>query len=290
MADDKRSFVDPHMHQWDSLANPWYPFPVPGNDWGLGLTREFPPRFLVDDYLRATSAVNVTKAVHVSAVISPADAAAESIWLEQHAEHNPLVRGVIGTVDLEQSETAVEAAIEREMASPRYRGLRLLNGLDYETPLADRLMRRLAANNLVYDAVTHFDKGTAAAARGLGKHESLTVVLEHCGWPAHHDADAFRAWEHEAAEFAALPNSYCKLSGVGMWIHRIDPEIFASYFTACIDLFGPERCMFASNFPVDLSYGDPADLFAVFEEVAGRYAPDEQEWLYGATAEQVYRI
>lgn len=291
MSDAKRAFVDAHIHLWDAVANPsWYAFPVPGNDWGLGLKDHFPKCFLIDDYRKALASMDVKKCVHVTAVTQAKDAAAESVWIEAIAQLDSLVCATVGTVDLAESYANIERVLDREMASSRFRGIRLLNGMDYDAGLSQRILSALAKRNLVYDAVTHFDKGIAAAATALRRHEDLIVVLEHCGWPSAHDADRFRKWRRELSEFAALPNTYCKLSGVGMWVHDVDREMFHAYFEACIDLFGPRRCMFASNFPVDLSYGHPSRLFEAFEATARKYGPDEQNALFEGVAEQVYRI
>jgi predicted TIM-barrel fold metal-dependent hydrolase len=75
-----------------------------------------------------------------------------------------------------------------------------------------------------------------------------------------------------------------------MIVHSTDLKVFRAYFDACISLFGPNRCMFASNIPVDLCYGTAAELFSVFEAVAGEYTADEARALFEGTAERVYRI
>ena len=290
MTDNKRPFVDAHIHLWDSITNPWYAFPVPGSDWGLGLRDHFPARFLSADYRQAVASMDVRKCVHVTAVTDSKDAAAESRWLEDIAQAEPLIRATVGTVDLAAPGNEIEKALDREMASPRFRGIRMLGGMDYDDRLCQGLLQTLARRNLVYDAVTHFDKGIAAAATALRRHEDLTVVLEHCGWPSAHGSDQFIRWRQELGEFAALPNTYCKLSGVGMWTHQSESRVLGTYYQACIDLFGPERCMFATNFPVDLSYGHADAVFEAFEAVAQKFSAREQTALFAGVAERVYRI
>ena len=290
MTHGKRAFVDAHMHLWDSIANPWYAFPVPGNDWGLGLKDCFPARFLLAEYGQAVASMDVRKCVHVTAVTRAKDAVAESRWIEAVARAEPLIRATVGTVDLAMSLNEIETALDRETASPRFRGIRILNGMDYDDPLSQGILRTLTRRKLVYDAVTRFDKGIAAAAAALRGHERLTVILEHCGWPSTHGTDQFTSWRRELRELAALPNTYCKLSGVGMWTHQADSQVLGNYYQACIDLFGPERCMFASNFPVDLSYGQADAVFAAFEAVAQKYNAREQAALFGGVAEQIYLI
>jgi L-fuconolactonase len=286
----KRRFVDPHMHLWDVGANPWYRFPVPGNDFGLGLQQPFPDTYVLNDYLESMTVVDLKKCVHVTAVTGPQDVAAEGTWITNIARSNNVIRAVVGTVDLRKPRRDIEATLNNECAHPLYRGIRLLEGLDYEGPLGDALLRTLASRGLVYDAVAHSDGSIAAAAKGLRRHEDLVVVLEHTGWPIAVGEGAFEAWHREMKLFAELPNTFCKLSGLGMVVHSTDLEVFQAYFRASIELFGPDRCMFASNFPVDLAYGSSADLFAVFESVARGYGEDEAAMLFERTAEHVYKI
>jgi L-fuconolactonase len=284
-----RRFVDAHMHLWDARTHPWYHFPVPGNDFGLGLKQPFPDVYTLSDYRKSMAIIDVRKCVHVTAVARAEDVLTESAWIGDIAQRGELIRAIIGTIDQKKTPQEIDAMLDRECASPLYRGIRMLEGLDYQSPSAHRLLDELASRNLVYDAVAHSDGGIAAAARGLRQHEDLIVVLEHTGWPSAIGKDAFAAWRHEMQDFARLPNTSCKLSGLGMVVHATRPEVFSDYFCACIDLFGPERCMFASNFPVDLGYGNSADLFAVFEQVAGRFT-QEAQLLFEGTAERIYRI
>ena len=147
----------------------------------------------------------------------------------------------------------------------------------------------MSSAGLIYDAVANTG-GIATAARGIERYPDLTVVLEQTGWPLATDDDHFKAWAAEMAIFAQRPNSYCKLSGLGMVVHRNDVAIFRKFFDECIRLFGADRCMFGSNLPVDLSYGSGADLLAVFEAVASHYSEAEAANLYADTAERAYRI
>lgn len=286
----KRRFVDAHMHLWDTRAHDWYRFPVPGNDSGMGLTAPFPNRYLWEAYRASTSAVELTKCVHVTAVTFARDVEAESRWIGIVGREHPELCAIVGAVDLSQSLDTIIGTLDREMADSRFRGIRLLDGLDYEGDLAKELLGELARRNLVYDVVTHSPGGIAKAAQGLKRHESLVVALEHTGWPMSVDREHFADWQCQIRAFAELPNAHCKLSGLGMVSHSIDRGLFGDYFAAAIDAFGPDRCMFGSNFPVDLCYGSGSALLDLFIDFAGSYSALEQDQLLETTAERVYRI
>jgi predicted TIM-barrel fold metal-dependent hydrolase len=290
VADRKRRFVDAHVHLWDLDHNDWYQFPQPGpNDFGLGLKTPFPDVFLWDDYRETVATVDLVKWVHVTAVTQNKDVEAESAWVAPIAAKGGLPYAIIGSVDLNHSMAEIEATLAREMRNPAYRGLRLLGGADYDAQHTHDLLAFMAKNGLVYDAVANTG-GIATAARGIARHPDLTVVLEHTGWPLAYDDAHIGQWAAEMAEFAALPNTVCKLSGLGMTVHKNDVDIFRRFFDECIRLWGASRCMFASNFPVDLMYGTGAELFEVFEAIASGYSDAEAADLYAGTAERTYRI
>jgi L-fuconolactonase len=286
----RRRFVDSHVHLWDTRLNHWYRFPQPGDDsFGLALERPFPERFLWSDYLTSTASVELVKWVHVTAGKAPEDAPAESAWVASIAGESELPYALIGTLDATLPRSEIEAILDHESANPAYRGLRVLSGLDYESAAAEALLPMLSSRKLVYDAVA--SPGTIrAAAQGLARHPDLTVVLEHTGWPRGTSSDHFAEWRAELADFAALPNTFCKLSGLGMVAHRNDLQIFRRFFDECVRLFGAHRCMFASNFPIDLSYGSGDELFAVFDEIASAYSEVDAANLFAQTAERVYRL
>jgi predicted TIM-barrel fold metal-dependent hydrolase len=115
-------------------------------------------------------------------------------------------------------------------------------------------------------------------------------VLEHTGWPRGVSSGHFAEWRAEIADLAALQNTFCKLSGMGLVAHRNDSGIFRRFFDECVHLFGAHRCMFGSNFPIDLSYGSGDELFAIFDEVASAYSEVDAANLFARTAERAYRL
>jgi L-fuconolactonase len=288
----RRAFVDAHVHLWDRTINPWYgSFPEIGaNVLGWTVKVPWPDRFYWPDYAASVSSVDLVKWVHVTAVDDPRNVEAETAWLESIvAPHMSLPYVIIGSIDPTQPLAAIEADLDRQMRRPGFRGIRLLSGIDYASPLAASLMAALAERGLVYD-LNVFPADMRAAAACLSRQPDLAVVLEHTGLPGGTGDAAFAEWRAEIAGLAALPNVTCKLSGLIMTVHHFDPTVFRRYGEEAIRLFGADRCMFATNFPVDCTYGTAADMFAMFEAVAAGCSDDEAERLYVRTAEQVYRL
>ncbi len=135
-----------------------------------------------------------------------------------------------------------------------------------------------------------------------------TVVLDHCGGlighPPHTDRVAvFDAWHTHLAALARFPNLVVKIGGLGMlnlgWdFHlRDDPpgsdeiaEAWQPYVAACIETFGPARCMFESNFPMDKQSCGYAVLWNAFKRLTADLAPDARAALFHDTAVRTYRL
>lgn len=137
----------------------------------------------------------------------------------------------------------------------------------------------------------------------------LTIILNHVGGLlrvgpyANRDDEVIATWRKGIAAVAECPNVKMKLGGLGMpntgfdWHTRTKPigseelaEAMAPIMTYCIEQFGPERCMFESNFPVDKVSFSYNVLFNAFKRLSRDYSPDERAAMFHDTAVSVYRI
>jgi L-fuconolactonase len=295
----RRRFIDTHVHLWDVHKHPWYRgFPQKGAEvLGWTMTAPWQEQFLWEDYRACVASVDLVKWVHVSAVVSASDVEAETAWITEiaHASGAPPF-AIIGSLDLNRPHDEIERDLDRQMIDPAFRGIRILGDVDYAAPSLNHLLESLSARGLVYDLAADgatVQRGAgwiAAAARCLERHPDLTVVLEHTGMPLGTDAATFAEWRDALARLAALPNTFCKLSGLMMTIHRPETALFRTFFDTCIELFCAQRCMFGSNFPVDLVYASGETHLEAFGAVADGYAPEDADSLFSGTAERVYRL
>ena len=140
-------------------------------------------------------------------------------------------------------------------------------------------------------------------------HPEVTVVLDHFGGPlgigpyAGRRDEVYEAWKQDIDALAACPNVVAKLGGINMpingfgWDKRPVPptseELAAAtrhYYDRTIDRFGPARCMFESNFPVDRVSCSYAVLWNAFKRIAAGYSEDEKSAMFHGTAARVYRL
>jgi predicted TIM-barrel fold metal-dependent hydrolase len=136
-----------------------------------------------------------------------------------------------------------------------------------------------------------------------------TIVLDHVGTPLGRGSyqgrlpERFDGWRTNIRELAKSPNVNVKLGGLAMAFCNFpsflaEPrapsqqlaEEWRPYIETCIEAFGPERCMFESNFPVDMGSCSYATLWNAFKRIAANYSPADKEALFSATATRVYRL
>jgi len=181
-----------------------------------------------------------------------------------------------------------------------------------ENLLADkdlqRGVNRLGERGLTFDTWLYHHQ-IPAFAELARQCPNTTLVLDHFGTPlgvgvyAGKQDQIFDVWKRDIAEVASLPNTVAKLGGLAMpdngfpWFGSDRPassdelvEAQEHYYHHTIECFGPERCMFESNFPVDrLSIGYRT-LWNAFKKIASKYDAKAQQLMFYDTAARIYGI
>ena len=136
-----------------------------------------------------------------------------------------------------------------------------------------------------------------------------SIILDHVGTPLGRGAytgrlaERFEPWRNNIRELAKSPNVSVKLGGLAMAFCNFpsflaEPrapsaqlaEEWRPYIETCIEAFGAERCMFESNFPVDMGSCDYATLWNAFKVIAKDASAEEKAALFAGTASRVYRL
>ncbi|MFM9967657.1 MAG: amidohydrolase family protein [Burkholderiales bacterium] len=236
-----------------------------------------------------------------------------------------VAHGIIGYADFRlgsRVKRTLEAHIE---ASPKhFRGIRHMtrwHEAAEEMDIPPRSPRNLMADatwregfallkqfNLPFDAwfvFTQYDE-LVDLARAF---PDQTIVINHIGgvsgsgpYAGKHD-EVFAAWKQGVTGAAACPNVIMKLGGLGQprvgfgWERREAPpgseelaQAYAPWYLFCIEQFGPNRCMFESNFPVERASCSYAVLWNTYKRIATGFSPSEKAALFHDTAAQVYRL
>jgi len=212
----------------------------------------------------------------------------ETLELDEEAPARGGPDAIIGGIP--PTDTVAEAVelLDRQMRATRFRGVRPMGR--YEGPLPEPgVLRALQERDLVFELMTHPDQ-LRVAADGLAGFDDLVVVVEHTGWPRSGSDEERALWREGIDALAELgPNVVCKLSGLAMPLETLGVDAFAPWIGYAIEVFGVDRCLFASNFPVDSMYGTFDQLYEVFSEVTAGLDGVSREKLFASNAERVYR-
>lgn len=211
----------------------------------------------------------------------------ETDYLLALAQQHTSVLGVVGWADLRDAQLPARLAQWRSHAA--FKGLRhiLQDEADADAWVADAAVQRglhaVQQHGLVYDVLV-FDHQLGAAQALCARHDAHWLVLDHVGKPAlrnwTHDHSAAQRWREGIAALAALPHVVCKLSGLvtetdwqrNQSLSTIDADHVRACFDHALAVFGPERLMYGSDWPV-------CQLAAGYETVHGLAATWAQQAL-----------
>jgi L-fuconolactonase len=286
MTDAPARVVDAHVHLWDPARTDWYPYlSRPGHEGGgSGMYR----RFDADTYRAESARWNVEKFVNVAAATGP-NSIDETLELDRNAPDQGGPAAIIGGLPPTETVTEAVALLDRQMAASRFRGVRPMGPLGDPVP-DGAVLGELRDRQLIFELMAHPDQLAAAAAR-LAAFPDLTLVVEHTGWPRRNSDEERALWQAGLSALAALGDHVvCKLSGLSMPFGSMQVEAFAPWLEFALDAFGADRCMFASNFPVDSAAGSFDDLYTTFSAVTDALDAGSREKVFAATAERIYRI
>jgi predicted TIM-barrel fold metal-dependent hydrolase len=129
----------------------------------------------------------------------------------------------------------------------------------------------------------------AGAARLAAEFPQTTFILQHAGMLEDLSEKGRDEWREGMRVLAAQPNVVSKLSGLGTFIHRNDPQHIAAIVSETVELFGARRCLYGSNFPIEKLWTSYEKLLAAHRAALERYSEaDQRAMLYGNAA-RLYR-
>ena len=291
--------VDAHHHLWDldAVRYPW--LMARGVRRFFGDPTPIQKNYLVAD-LRADAGDYVVDAtVHIQVGVATGDEVAETAWLEATAERDGLPSAIVAFVELEKP-NAMDV-VEQHVKYSRVRGMRQIVGRSDEEDavtgsgalLGDpRWREHLAA---VGELGLSFDlqltpSQVPRAADVLASLPATRIALCHCGSPWDQTRAGLASWREGLELLAQLPQVSVKISGLGMFDHDWTVDSIRPIVESCIELFGPARAMFGSNFPVDKLHADFATVWGAYEAITAALPEGDRERLFRATAREFYRI
>ena len=122
------------------------------------------------------------------------------------------------------------------------------------------------------------------------KNDDVLFILNHTGEPCYQSEEYIESWEKNMCKIASCENFVAKISGLGMFDTKWTTESTRIFVEKTIDIFGIERCMFASNFPVDKIFNTFDNYWNSFKEITKNYSDNDKKLLFSSNAEKYYRI
>jgi L-fuconolactonase len=280
--------VDAHVHLWDPARTDWYPYLSAGQaQLNMGDVTGMSRRFDVPTYLAESSGWNVEKLVNVAAA-TDGHSVEETLELDRRADADGHPDAIVGGLPPTDSVAEAVAMLDTQLEAARFRGVRPMGGPDGHLPPTE-VLRALQQRGLLFEVMNHPDQ-LVAVARTLEDHGDLVVVIEHAGWPRNDSEEERALWTKGIDALASVgPNVLCKLSGLAMPLGSMSVDAQAPWLEYAIEAFGVDRCLFASNFPVDGMHGTFDQLYEAYSAITARLDDDARDKLFAGNAERIYR-
>lgn len=300
-APDAVTLIDAHHHLWD-LSMRKHPNMLggPRHDFFMGDNSAIRRNYLPDDYRRDAAGHNVLATVHCEAEWDRADQLGETRWVaSMHAAHgiptaivahawfdtpnaaeivaaqaaNPLVRGIRSKPVTAASPAEMKPGAPGTMQDDNWlRGFALLEKYKLSWDLRVPFW--------------HLEEAAAVARAFPG----TAIILNHTGFPWDRSEEGLAAWRRGMEVLAREPNVHVKVSEFGLKDRAWDYDENRRVVLDAISIFGIERSVFATNFPVaSLRIGYGALVKAMSGMLAGR-SPDDRDRFFWKNAAAFYRL
>lgn len=290
--------VDSHFHVWQQADLPWLSGPMQPRIFGPyeAIQRDY----LMAEYLKDTRDTGVEKSVYVQANWPVEKATEEVAWVSAVAKETGWPHGIVGYADMSVDD--VRPALDRLSVYPRMRGIRQQFHW-HENPLfrfasdpdicknaaVQANVAKLADYGWSFDLQV-FAGQMDGACELADACPNVTFILQHAGMLTDTSAQGREHWRSQMAKLAQRPNVVSKLSGFGTFLHRRDSEHITWLTRETVALFGADRCLWGSNFPIEKLWTDCSSLLDTHRTAAGGLSTAEQTAVFNTTASRVYRL
>ena len=292
------AIIDAHHHIWRRADLPWLDGPMQPRIFGPyePIRRDYP----ISEYLADIAGSEVTRSVYVQANWAKDGFEDEVAYVQRAADETGFPQGIVGYADFLADD--VRPQLDRLTKYRAMRGLRMQlhwhENPQYRfaakrdlarDPTLQQNVTRLADYGWTFDLQVFAEQMDGAAALAAGS-PKVIFVLQHAGMLEDLSAAGWARWRDGMRRLAACPNVVSKLSGLGTFIHSNDPDHIAAIVRETVEIFGPTRCLFGSNFPVEKLWTRYADLIAAYRRALAPLGEATARAALHDTAARVYRL
>jgi predicted TIM-barrel fold metal-dependent hydrolase len=290
--------VDAHHHIWRPADQPWLQGPTVPRIFGAydSIKRDY----LIEEYLEDANGQGVMKSVYVQTNWPKEDAVLEVEWVQETAGKAGSPHAIVGFADFDDD--AVGETLAAQAKFPLMRGIR--QQLHWHENPQYRFASRADLMNTA-DFRRNFDKleeygwlfelqvfsGQMPDAAAFVKAFPRTIfILTHAGMLENRSRDGVRQWREGMKRLADLPNMHSKLSGLGTFLRRNDPQHVADVIGETVEIFGADRCLWGSNFPIEKIWTDYASLVEAVRAAVAHLGEADRRAVMHDNAVRLYRL
>ena len=292
--------VDAHHHLWDLDSTLTYPWLTSGEHTWLGNYSRMRRSYLPAEFRRDSALHNVIATVHIEAECDRSQQLAETAWLTRIAAETGMPDAIIAHawVDTPDAEDIIAA----QAAYPLVRGIRtkpvIASGpgtsvrgekRSLQDPLWRQGLALLGKYGLSWDLRVPWYHLTEAA-EVCREHPDLRIVLNHTGYPLDRSQPQLAVWRRGMEALASCANVWCKISGLTVAQQPWTLQVNGAMIRETIGVFGVDRCMFASNYPVDGVKASWDWIFCNFKYITAGLPDEDRRKLFAENAMAFYRI
>jgi predicted TIM-barrel fold metal-dependent hydrolase len=292
------AIVDAHHHIWRKADLPWLDGPMQPRIFGPyePIRRDYP----IQEFLSDIAGCDIVKSVYVQANWAKDRFEDEVAYVQNAADETGFPHAIVGYADFLAPD--VRPQIDRLTKYRGMRGLRMqlqwhknpqyqfASGPDLaRDPTLQKNVARLADYGWSFDLQV-FAGQMEGAAELADSAPKVTFILQHAGMLEDLSETGWAQWRAGMKRLAARPNVVSKLSALGTFINRNDPDHIATIVRETIGIFGPERCLFGSNFPVEKLWTQYRDLVTAYRRALEPLGEATALAALHDTATRVYRL
>jgi predicted TIM-barrel fold metal-dependent hydrolase len=290
--------VDAHHHIWRQADLAWLSGPMQPRIFGPyePIRRDYP----IEEYLADLAGSGVTRSVYVQTNWPTDRFEDETAWVQETAKQHGWPHAIVAYADFSVED--VRPQLDRLARYPLVRGVRMqLHWHDNPLyrfavrpdlcadPTIRRNIARLADYGFSFDLQV-FAPQMAGAAGLAAACPDVTFILQHAGMLEDLSPEGRSAWRGGMMRLATCPNIVSKLSGLGTFIHRNDPAHISEIVADTVAIFGAERSMFGSNFPIEKLWTSYRELVDAHRAAITHLSAEQRDAVLSKTAARVYRL
>ena len=296
--------VDAHHHLWD-LNNEHTKYSwlmVTEGEAFFGDYGAIRKSYLLEDYINDAQNQNIIKSVHVQAEHDDDKPVNETAWLQSLADNHSskLPNAIVAFADF--SKNNIVEILDGHQEYKNTKGIRQILSFNKEEPKYSHASEDFMKNttwvenfknirnrNLSFD-IQIYKHQMQDAADLANKYDDVLFILNHTGEPCYQTEEYIQSWEENMKKLAKCENVAAKISGLGMFDPQWTIDSTRIFVEKTIQIFGIDRCMFASNFPVDKIFNTFDNYWESFKEITKNYSENDKKLLFSSNAEKFYRI